>query len=1125
MRGIVAGAAAAVALCAGGPAGAAEPAMLGTGKPFVLTAEAGAKRPNVAVDSQGTGHFAWDVSRPYPQDDDAQYCRVPRGATACQGTTTFDLPLEAFGEPQVLIPDTGEVIVLAYRCCGEGEGTYAIVSGDGGATFSASRRIGTIAPGQAVYGPGSGAVSIVNDVVSQTDFQAAPLDGFTDASANLGEGPFHGYDGTIGLLGDGTVPLVAYDDLETAYFRLWSGSGDVNDAATWGPTQTIGAVTELRIATGIKGVVLLGKDPVGPDTADDVYTARRFDTSTNTFGAPVDVSDRGYEPDVIFRDVLQDAGGNITAAFVANGKFAAGSRTDPIRYRASTNGGKTWRAERTLVASTDDAAFNLQLGAAPDGGGFLAYDRNSEPPLSAVAFPPLAPAGGGAAGGGGLPCPGVVSFGDVQAIATAGCLQKRKDGSYVTGDPVRVNGLDLVPQTARRNVARAAAKGHVEIDPVDKRVRMEATDVKAGPIVLDKGTFDWDVAKGTGAITTFAHLEKFKVKIFGFPVAGEATLKFDKHGAYIPAHLELPAIFGGVTGDVTLRLKNPGGLKLEGFKIHVGDAFLGALQVKPLDVEYKGSVPPVFEGKATLLLPPTYAKPGAKVSFGFENGKFKHAEGSIGFAPPLEVAPPYAYLEQIGLAMTTDPLKIAGGIALIGGPKIGGKAAIRIDALPPANGFSFTFGDPAVLRISGAMSVVEVPFAHGFVEYRTNGLFKFGGGLDFNAWGLASVTAGIPDGPPLGPGFVDLTDGRFNAPYSGNVCVPAGCTFIDVGSEGVLSSKGIATCGEYLISKTPEVGVSAGFGYRWGESVDVFGSLGGCDVTPYAETARRRQAGGVSIAVPGGLPQENIIVQGAGGAPRITVTAPGGETVSSAPDGGPGQSRRMVVYSTPEQSLTTVMIGDPPAGDYVVTAQPGSPQIARVGNAHGLPEPSVRARVTGRGHARRLVYEIRPITGQRVRFVERSAGAAADLGAARGTEGALRFSPAAGPRGKRQIVAVVEQNGVPRREMVLGSYLAPAARRPGRPRFVRVRRVGGSARVTWGSAPRAARYVVRIRLREGTSKLFVLGGDKRSLRIPGVPAATSGSVTVAGLGATSTRPGPAASDAVKRKPRERRRRG
>src|SRR4051812_28736684 len=100
---MLAGIAVFAALIGQGPAIAAEPPSL-HGTPFVLTTEKGAQHPGVAVDETGTGHFAWNVDAPYPQTDPLVYCRVPRGATACQGTQRFPLPQEAFGNAKVLTP-------------------------------------------------------------------------------------------------------------------------------------------------------------------------------------------------------------------------------------------------------------------------------------------------------------------------------------------------------------------------------------------------------------------------------------------------------------------------------------------------------------------------------------------------------------------------------------------------------------------------------------------------------------------------------------------------------------------------------------------------------------------------------------------------------------------------------------------------------------------------------------------------------------------------------------------------------------------------------------------------------------------------------------------------------------
>jgi len=384
-RTIAAFAAAAAVLVAAAPAASArEPRSLGV-KPFTLTSDTKARKVNVGVDKNGTGHFVWDVSINGGADP-VHYCRVPRGARACQNQQDIPLPLEAFGEPQVIVPTGGiQVVLVTYRCCGPGEGTYAIVSTDGGNTFGTPHVIGTIGPGQAALWPGTQALALADDVVTAgIHFQAAPIAGpAADHSANVGDGPSQGYDGTIGFP-TSSRPLVAFDDLENAFFREWTGAGDPNLLGTWGPAKQIGALTEVRIGTGKAGVVLMGKKRIqNPFSA--VYVARRYDVATDTFGPAKSLSRRKLEPDVIFRDIFEDDGGHVAAIWISNGIHSG--RVDPMRYRASGDGGKTWKAERTLVKATKDQAFNLQMGAAPDGGGFAAWDDNDRGPLKAVPIP------------------------------------------------------------------------------------------------------------------------------------------------------------------------------------------------------------------------------------------------------------------------------------------------------------------------------------------------------------------------------------------------------------------------------------------------------------------------------------------------------------------------------------------------------------------------------------------------------------------------------------------------------------------------------------------------------------------------------------------------------------------
>ena len=148
----------------------------------------------------------------------------------------------------------------------------------------------------------------------------------------------------------------------------------------------------------------------------------------------------------------------------------------------------------------------------------------------------------------------------------------------------------------------------------------------------------------------------------------------------------------------------------------------------------------------------------------------------------------------------------------------------------------------------------------------------------------------------------------------------------------------------------------------------------------------------------------------------------------------------MMVFSDPKAKRTYVMIGMPPAGTYTIQTLPGSPQITAIRHADGLAQPKVSGSVTGSGSSRTLTYHVKSIPGQEVVFAEQAKGAAADIGVATSTSGKLRFTPAAGPAGKREIVAQVQQNGIPRTNIVIATYTAPAASAPAPPKYVHVKR-------------------------------------------------------------------------------------
>jgi hypothetical protein len=236
-------------------------------KPFTLDSSPAAAKPTIAVDSSGTAHVAWNLKNPGVADDTIVYCQVPRGERACAGKQTLAAPLDATSPPYVLLTGEGNVLVVTSRCCVgvSGYPTYLFTSVDGGATFSTPLQIGNNqASGDAELGPGEFSVSTISDVTTGgVTFQTDPLTGPSpDHVANLGEQPGTlgaDYSGSIAFV-NALIPIVAMDDLEQVYFRVFNGGTAYNEVGSWGPPVPVGRGDEPQLASlpsGKKGVHLL----------------------------------------------------------------------------------------------------------------------------------------------------------------------------------------------------------------------------------------------------------------------------------------------------------------------------------------------------------------------------------------------------------------------------------------------------------------------------------------------------------------------------------------------------------------------------------------------------------------------------------------------------------------------------------------------------------------------------------------------------------------------------------------------------------------------------------------------------------------------------------------------------
>jgi hypothetical protein len=151
-----------------------------------------------------------------------------------------------------------------------------------------------------------------------------------------------------------------------------------------------------------------------------------------------------------------------------------------------------------------------------------------------------------------------------------------------------------------------------------------------------------------------------------------------------------------------------------------------------------------------------------------------------------------------------------------------------------------------------------------------------------------------------------------------------------------------------------------------------------------------------------------------------------------------------------------------------------------------------------------------------VSFVELGTRVAHVIGTARGARGTLRFSPGDGPAGTRQIVALINQDGVPRPRAVLTSYRAPGPLRPGKVRRLKVSLRGHTLTVSFGAASNASGYQIRVTSTDGKRRVLLASAARRSVRLGDIGPGARATISVKAVAANGLT-GPAAVGSTPRK--------
>jgi hypothetical protein len=1074
-------------------------------RPVVLPVRGG--RPHVFVDAAGTAHIAY-TDPAGSADDVIRTCRLPRGGSACaaQAALTPRQPSGGGNGPQTNQDFDGpfplavgnQLLVVDSRCCNDvdvggqsyGNPVYLFTSEDAGTTFTGPSDpngtagiIGTQDPSGdvVVYGGDVPSIGLISD--TQTDglfFQGVPAGSFTSAKALLSTDELSS--GTLGV--DGIRPVAAFSNSGgSTTVREWTGNGSVDDAAQW--TTLHLAADRPRIAGGPAGMVLLTQSSI----SDGPLFVRRVAPGGGSVTAPVRLTASIAHSPALSADPVS---GRFAAAWIDNADAS-------VHVRTSADG-RVWSPDQVVARVPGGDLGELDVAATADRGGFVVMRDAAggttvdDGRILAAQFGNAAATGrpglGLVPGGSGPPAGDTkayvactqVHFGIVDALATAGCfLRDPKNptgGAAVAQSTVRLNGLDLVPDAGSR----------IFIDPrahtIDTSgpIRVQLTGSATGPITLWHGELHVKVPEASAGQTLFDFsTDDFAVGVKGFPVDGRIQVKLLADAVEIPIHLALPAYFGGVHGDATLRANNAEGLVLKSLEIGVDDAFVGPLELKDFDISYR-ELGEQWHGAGTAVLPGP-ATPTLKGSVDFENGAFKHGFVSFSLYATVPVFTD-VYLDTVSLGFGLHPTVFEGGVDL-GAQPLGG----RLYTIEMNGRIKVQIGDeahPTIVFVGGSGAILGLDVAEMSFTYNSDGYVLF----------HVLVHLGEPDDDwfhVAAGGDVYLVHGDFGAQLNVDGCAAYLCASL----KAAASKRGIAVC---------DTGENAGADIDWDDPLNPHVHLTSCHISRYTVAVPapggRAADGERTFVVPPGQEGYELELHGQGGPPNVTVVSPGG--VVSTPDAAPGARSAVVGARDAKGTVAVVGLRRPAAGTWRIRPVAGSPAVTAMLVAHTVALPKVRARVTGSGARRRLRYTVRGLSGDAsVRFVEQTSSGTVGLGLARNGTRTIAFRPSAGPGGRRAIRAVVATGGFARSRAVVARFTAPRLRRPGRVGSLSARRHGTSVRVRVGRSAGALRTVVLLRVADGTAVQKVT--TRRSVTFRGVRRGLRATVAAAGVNVRGTR--------------------
>jgi hypothetical protein len=288
--------------------------------------------------------------------------------------------------------------------------------------------------------------------------------------------------------------------------------------------------------------------------------------------------------------------------------------------------------------------------------------------------------------------------------------------------------------------------------------------------------------------------------------------------------------------------------------------------------------------------------------------------------------------------------------------------------------------------------------------------------------------------------------------------------------HGVVSDAGIGACAHVSVLFFSG---DIGFRHYWDGGTDFDGcDFGGLNTMGGGDASEA--AVGRAVTLPAGLAQAEFAAVGSAGPPVVTLTGPGGVTLTT-----PATADRIVTapqglaLAVTSSKTTYFIVPHPAPGSWAITPAAGAAPPISYKFAKPLAPLGLTARVLGRGSRRRLTWRYVAQPGLSVRFVERGGTEQTIVDSSNGS-GSRSFTIASGSAGRRDVIAMVSVDGVPRQLTRVASFAAPSPRLPRVAHAsYRVRR--GFVSVSWVRVRQASFVEVQITLAHGAQRYRLPG--------------------------------------------------